>query len=63
MNGYCKHCHCTHAAWTRLNNGFICGHCGTRERDLRVVPINAQTEYQSARRVSMSPVRSGRSNF
>ena len=23
MTIYCKTCHCTHAAWTRLNDGLI----------------------------------------
>ncbi|HLV35109.1 MAG TPA: hypothetical protein VKY59_08360 [Spirillospora sp.] len=60
MIGYCKHCHQTHAAWTRLNNGVICGLCGTRERDLRVTPVNAQTEN---RRASLVPARVGRPSF
>lgn len=39
MTGYCKRCQCSHSAWTRLNNGVICGRCGSRERDLRLRPI------------------------
>ncbi len=52
MNGYCKNCHHTHAAWTRLTNGVICGLCGARERDPRVVPVNARAERQGAVRLS-----------
>lgn len=44
MIAYCKTCHSTHAAWNRLNDGAICGLCGTRERDSRVVPPHAQVE-------------------
>jgi hypothetical protein len=41
MKAYCKHCHTVHAAWNRLNDGYICGLCGTRERDPQVTPVNA----------------------
>ncbi len=41
MKGYCKTCHCSHFAWNRLNDGYICGLCGTRERDPHVTPVNA----------------------
>lgn len=50
MNAYCKNCHHTHAAWTRLNNGMICGLCGTRERDLRVTPVHVRAERQGTGR-------------
>jgi hypothetical protein len=50
MNAYCKNCHHTHAAWTRLNNGMICGLCGTRERDLRVTPVHIRAERQGTGR-------------
>jgi hypothetical protein len=52
MKAYCKNCQCSHAAWTRLNDAVICGLCGTRERDLRVQPVNAERRpltYVSAR--------------
>ena len=51
MNAYCKNCHHTHAAWTRLTNGVVCGLCGTRERDLRVMPVNVRAERQGTVRV------------
>jgi hypothetical protein len=51
MNGYCKNCHHTHAAWTRLTNGVVCGLCGARERDLRVMPVNVRAERQGTVRV------------
>jgi hypothetical protein len=51
MNGYCKNCHQTHAAWTRLTNGVVCGLCGARERDLRVIPVNVRAERQGTVRV------------
>ncbi len=41
MKCYCKSCRRSHAAWNRLNDGYICGHCGTRERDPQVMPVNA----------------------
>lgn len=41
MTAYCKTCRCEHAAWNRLNDGYICGLCGTRVRDLYVQPFNA----------------------
>lgn len=41
MDAYCKHCHYSHAAWNRLNDGYICGRCGARERDPQVTPTNA----------------------
>ena len=40
MMQYCKTCRCTHGAWTRLNDGLICGRCGTRERNPQIVPID-----------------------
>ena len=40
MSAYCKNCQRSHAAWARLNDGHICGLCGTRERDPQVTPIN-----------------------
>jgi hypothetical protein len=52
MTGYCKNCHHTHAAWTRLNNGVVCGLCGARERDLRVMPVNVQSERRGTMRLS-----------
>ncbi len=42
MNAYCKHCHRTHAAWNRLNDGYICGRCGARDRDPQVRPVSAR---------------------
>jgi hypothetical protein len=42
MNAYCKHCHRTHAAWTRLNDGYICGRCLARDRDPLVKPISTR---------------------
>jgi hypothetical protein len=41
MNAYCKHCRSEHAAWTRLNDGYICGLCNTRERDPQVRPVGS----------------------
>ncbi len=41
MTAYCKNCHCTHSAWTRLTNGCVCGLCGTRERDPKIMPVNS----------------------
>ncbi|MBZ0299886.1 MAG: hypothetical protein K8J31_09105 [Anaerolineae bacterium] len=63
MTGYCKHCHTTHAVWNRLNDGVICGLCGARERDPRVVPVNAANEARPAHRVAVSLVRAGRSSY
>ena len=40
MTLYCKTCRRTHGAWTRLNDGMICGRCGTRERNPQIVPID-----------------------
>ena len=42
MNAYCKRCHRTHAAWTRLNDGYICGRCLARDRDPQVKPVSAR---------------------
>lgn len=42
MQAYCKNCHRTHAAWNRLNDGLICGRCGTRDRDPLVKPISTK---------------------
>ena len=50
MVTYCKHCRRNHAAWTRLNDGVICGRCGTRNRDQRIVPLKTlRTSVQAHR--------------
>lgn len=41
MRAYCKSCDREHSAWNRLNDGMICGLCGTRERDPQVKPVRA----------------------
>lgn len=46
MTAYCKSCHCTHSAWSRLTNGYICGLCGARERDPQVTPVNAEQRHR-----------------
>lgn len=44
MEAHCKHCHRTHAAWMRLNDGCVCGLCGARERDPRVIPFSIEMQ-------------------
>ena len=44
MKMYCRSCHRTHEAWTRLNDGFICGCCGSRERNPQILPVNREQE-------------------
>ena len=47
MRVYCKNCGREHAAWNRLNDGLICGLCGTRERDPQVKPVHTQEKNRS----------------
>lgn len=46
MMTYCKHCRRNHAAWIRLNDGLICGRCGSYERNQQIVPLNAYAGQQ-----------------
>lgn len=51
---YCKNCHHTHAAWTQLNDGLICGRCGARERNPQIIPLTLkrlEREPRTARRL------------
>ena len=63
MTGHCKNCHSTHSAWTRLNDGVICGLCGARERDLRVVPVTPHDEYRGVTRISATTDHTNRPSF
>lgn len=51
MTGYCKHCHRDHSAWARFNDGAICGLCGARSRDLRVVPVDTIVHHASGSKI------------
>lgn len=44
MMMYCRTCHRTHRTWIRLNNGVICGRCGARVTNARIVPFNKHEE-------------------
>ena len=58
MTGYCKHCEQAHSAWTRLNDCLICGHCGTRVRNLHITPVNVNKNRPAVKRQL-----TGRSNY
>lgn len=53
MSGYCKHCHRDHSAWARFNDGAICGLCGARSRDLRVVPVDTMIHHASGKKATI----------
>ena len=46
MRIYCKTCRRTHEAWTKLNDGLICGRCGNREHNPQIVPLYQHVERE-----------------